>query len=153
MEVELRLIESQTEAHELSALIDEVAAEAMREFRDEALPGEMGARFVAQRFDEPETVLVVAESSPGARDLGLCLIGPFEDPLTAERTPMVLVLYVDPAVRHRGLARALVAEAREVLAERGFRTLAARAAHNDDALISMGERWGYVRQWELMLIE
>ena len=86
-------------------------------------------------------------------DLGLCLVGPFEDPLTAERTPMVLALYVEPAVRHRGLARALVDEARAVLAERGFHRLAARAGHNDDALVSMGERWGYVRQWELMLLE
>lgn len=153
MEVELRLIESQTEAHELSAHIDEVAAEALSEFRDQPLPVEMSARFVASRFDEPETVLLVAESKPGAHDLGVCLIGAFEDPLTAERTPMVLVLHVDPAVRHRGLARALVDEARVILGERGFRTLAARAAHNDDALISMGERWGYVRQWELMLIE
>ena len=29
----------------------------------------------------------------------------------------------------------------------------ARAAHNDDALISMGERWGFVRAWELMSAE
>jgi hypothetical protein len=40
-----------------------------------------------------------------------------------------------------------------VLAERGMRVLAARAGHNDDALISMGERWGFVRAWELMLFE
>jgi ribosomal protein S18 acetylase RimI-like enzyme len=125
----------------------------MREFRDTPLPAGTAARFVARHFDEPESLLLVAESRPGAGDLGLCLVGPFEDPLTAERVPMLLVLHVDPAVRHRGLARALVDEARAVLSERGLESLAARAAHNDDALISMGERWGFVRQWELMIHE
>lgn len=153
MEVELRLIESQSEAHALSPRIDACAAAAMAEYRDTPLPEQVGARFIARHFDERETLLLVAESAAGAADLGLCLVGPFEDPLTAERQPMVLVLYVDPSVRHRGLARELVEEARSILAERGMPVLAARAAHNDDALISMGERWGFVRQWELMLIE
>ena len=44
-------------------------------------------------------------------------------------------------------------EARRLLGQRGLRTLAARAGHNDDALISMGERWGFVRAWELLLYE
>lgn len=153
MEVDLRRIESQAEAHALSSRIDECAAAALAEYRDTPLPPRVGARFVASQFDAPETVLLVAETRPGAADLGLCLVGPFVDPLTAERTPMVLVLHVAPAARHRGLARALVDEARALLAGRGFPTLAARAAHNDDALISMGERWGFVRQWELMLLE
>jgi ribosomal protein S18 acetylase RimI-like enzyme len=153
MEVDLRLIESQTEAHALSERIDRCAAESMAEYRDTPLPERVGARFIAKHFDERESVLLVAESQAGQADLGLCLVGPFEDPLTAERVPMVLVLHVDPSVRHRGLARAMVQEARSILAERGFRSMAARAAHNDDALISMGERWGYVRQWELMLNE
>ena len=153
MEVELRRIDSQSEAHSLSARIDAWAAAAFAEHRDTPLPARVGARFVARHFDAPETVLLVAESRPGAADLGLCLVGPFEDPLTAERTPMILVLHVEPKVRHRGLARALLRHAREILVERGFASVAARAAHNDDALISMGERWGFVRQRELMLQE
>jgi GNAT superfamily N-acetyltransferase len=66
---------------------------------------------------------------------------------------MVLLLFVSPDVRHRGLARAMVDAVTRVLAARGHEKLAARAAHNDDALISMGERWGFVRQWEMMLRE
>jgi hypothetical protein len=34
-----------------------------------------------------------------------------------------------------------------------MKALSARAGHNDDALISMGERWGFVRQWEMMVRE
>ena len=84
---------------------------------------------------------------------GLCLTVPFEDPLTGEILPMIVILRVDPNLRHRGIARALVDDARSILAERGHGILAARAGHNDDALISMGERWGFLRHWELMLHE
>ena len=50
-------------------------------------------------------------------------------------------------------AKALVEGVSGLLRDRGMSTLAARAGHNDDALISMGERWGFVRQWELMVLE
>ena len=106
-----------------------------------------------RRFGEAETVLFVAETKPGRADLGVCITGAFEDPLVGTRVPMILVLFVSPTARHRGLAKALVAQATERLAARGLRSIAARAGHNDDALISMGERWGFVRQWEIMVRE
>jgi ribosomal protein S18 acetylase RimI-like enzyme len=62
----------------------------------------------------------------------------------------VLALHVDAGVRHRGVARALVAAAREALQARGVERLGARVEHNDDARISMGERWGWIRGWEWM---
>ena len=37
------------------------------------------------------------------------------------------------------------------LAMRGIRKLGAICGHNDDALISMGERWGFTRRWEILL--
>lgn len=153
MKVQLRQIHNPDDALALAARIDRCAAEAMAEYRDEPLPPGTGLRFARGSLRAPESVFLVAESAPGEADLGLCLVGPFEDPLTGERVPMVLVLWVDPKVRRRGLAKALVAEAREILRERGLRRLAARAPHNDDALISMGERSGFTRQWELMLLE
>lgn len=153
MQVQLRQIQDPDDASALAPRIDRCAAEAMAEYRDDPLPPGTGLRFVRTGLRAPESVLLVAESAPGEADLGLCVVGPFEDPLTGERVPMVLVLWVDPKVRRRGLAKELVGEARAVLRERGLRRLAARAAHNDDALISMGERSGFTRQWELMLRE
>lgn len=153
MQVQIRQIQLPDDACALAPRIDRCAAEAMAEYRDDPLPPGSGLRFCRGTFQAPESVLLVAESAPGEADLGLCLVGPFEDPLTGERTPMILVLWVEVAVRHRGLAKALVAEASDILRERGFTRLAARAAHNDDALISMGERSGFTRQWELMLRE
>jgi GNAT superfamily N-acetyltransferase len=56
-------------------------------------------------------------------------------------------------MRHRGLGSALVKETLRALAARGHATLTGRAGQNDDALISMGERWGFVRIWDLLVRE
>jgi len=149
----LREITERDEALELCSRLDRHAAEIQSEFRDEALPAGVSQRFIEQHLGADETVLLVAEFEPGSADVGLCLVGPFEDPLTAERLPLILVLHVEPSLRHRGHAGRLVSEAGRILAGRGLGRFACRAGHNDDALISMGERWGFVRQWELMVRE
>lgn len=150
---QLRQVLLLEEALTLAPRLDRATAERAREFQDEPVPEGVVRDFLFARFDDPETLLLVAETEDGRADLGLCLIGPFVDPLLPTRVPMVLLLHVERDARHRGLARALVEEATRLLAERGYATLAARAGHNDDALISMGERWGFVRHWELMLRE
>ena len=102
----------------------------------------------------PESVFVVAESMEPKEDgatVGLCLTGPLVDPLTADRFPMVIVCWVAPAYRHRGLARHLLEDVARQLEGRGYPALATRTDHNDDALISMGERWGFTRRWEILL--
>ena len=153
MELELRQVTSLQEALRLAPRIERAAAAFQAQFSDAALPRDAAARLLATRFDAPETALVAAFGAGSGDPVGLCLVGPFEDPLSLARTPMVLVLEVEERARHRGVARALVEHAQAVLAGRGLRVLAARAGHNDDALISMGERWGFVRAWELMLFE
>jgi len=151
MDPRIRCIEDLTEANELSSALEAYVAQATADSRDGPLPEGTCRRFFERNFGKKETVLLVAETRPGRADLGVCITGPYEEPLVGTRVPMVLVLFVSPSARHRGLAKALVERATEVLASRGLRTLAARAGHNDDALISMGERWGFVRQWEIML--
>lgn len=83
--------------------------------------------------------------------MALCLSVPFDDPLLTVRTACIVGLWVNPRLRHRGVARALVGELRRILAQRGVTRIAARTGHTDDALISMGERWGFVRAWELLV--
>jgi GNAT superfamily N-acetyltransferase len=153
MNAELRRITSIDEALTMAPAIDAYASQAMAEFFDGPLPEGVSRRFLERHFEASECVLLVAESARRKSDLGVCLSGPFEDPLIGTRVPMILLLFTSPDVRHRGLAHAMVEEVSRLLAERGHRTLAARAGHNDDALISMGERWGFVRQWEMMLRE
>lgn len=153
MQLELRPIGDLDEARALGPRLDAAAAEFQAQYSDEPYPAGAAARFLARAWAESETVLVAA-FKPGARaPAGLCLSGAHVDPLSGERVPMVLVLFVDVELRHRGVARALVERCRELLGARGHARLAARALHNDDALISMGERWGFVRAWEWMLWE
>lgn len=153
MQLELRPITQLAAACVHGARLDKAAAEFQAQFSDEPFPAGSSERFLRRRFDEPETALMGAFRPGGETPVGLCLVGAWEDPLSGERLPMLLVLHVDADLRHRGIARALVEHTRLLLASRGCARLAARASHNDDARISMGERWGFVRAWEWMLYE
>lgn len=152
MQIELRAIETQSEALECAQQLEPWARHQVSEWRAEPLPQGALARWIGERFGARETVLVGAFGAAGEW-LGAALSGPFEEPLGLERQPMVLLLFVDERVRHRGLARALLDDLRRRLRARGFAGVLARAGHNDDALISMAERWGFTRQWELMELE
>lgn len=150
MEIDLRTIESVQEAEPHLELIATRGREALDELGMEGAPEDFARRFVERQLGEPETLFLVAESSPGSADLGLCLVGPHEDPLSGVRTPMVLVLSVSATLRRRGLARALMQEASRILRRRGFDRLSARIPAGDDPLVSMGERWGFIRSWEFL---
>ena len=97
--------------------------------------------------------MIGAEDVESQQTLAAIASGPFEDPLTFETTPMIVLLYVRPEIRHRGVARALILELSRRLTQRGFDALLARAGHNDDALISMAERLGMIRTFEVMSSE
>ena len=156
MEIRLTTITSKKEALELAPALDRMLAAGSEAFTTRSRLEGACAAFLEAHFDAPETLLVLArEVEPGALPSGapiaVALTGPFVDPIFPERHPLLLLLYVEPAQRHRGLASALLADLASALAARGLASLAARAGHNDDALISMGERKGFTRRWELML--
>jgi ribosomal protein S18 acetylase RimI-like enzyme len=156
MKLALRTVTRLDEALALAPLLDASAAEFHAQCSDDPYPEGASERFLRAHLAHPASVLIVAEEQgapPASRAWGVCVTGPFTDPLLGTLQPMVLVLHVDPALRHRGVARELVDQADSLLRSRGYPTLAARAGHNDDALISMGERWGFVRSWELMVRE
>lgn len=152
MDLSLERVDSLEQALELAPLIDRHAGETMEQYAATAIPENVGAAFLKRVFSAPETVVLVARQ-PGGNVVGAGISAPLVDPLLGTAMPVVAVLHVDPDLRHRGLARQLIDELTAVLAERGFTHLAGRVAHNDDALISMGERWGFTRQWELMIRE
>ncbi len=151
MNLKLRVAEA-AEADELSPLLERAVAETSRAWGEEAAPG-TAERFLARSLTRREGMIVVAEDKESGRPIALAASAPFQDPLSGQVRAMVVALYVEQAFRQRGVARALIRELRAALAARGVRGLLARAGHNDDALISMGERWGFVRTWELMSAE
>lgn len=150
MSLTLRTVTELSAALALAPALDAHAAEFEVQFSDEPFPVGATARFLEQHFEVPETLLLEALDEAGGI-LGLCLLGPLVDPLKGTAVPTVLVLHVASTWRHRGVARALIRAASDELSRRGVRGLSARVGHNDDALISMGERWGFVRHWELLL--
>ena len=153
MDLLMKTVDDPQEAQAFAELLDRYASETTDEFRDHDLPAGVGQRLVERHFGAEESVLVVARIQGQDTFAGLCLTIPFEDPLMGTRVPFVAALWVEPDYRHRGLAKHLVDAVSSSLEERGIHQLAARAGHNDDALISMGERWGFVRQWEWMVRE
>jgi GNAT superfamily N-acetyltransferase len=153
MSLRLRTIDDLERALAHAPLLDRHAEEFQAQFSDQPFPTGASQRFLRAHFGEPETLLLVAEDAAGEERAGICLIGAIEDPLLSVRTPTVLVLFVEPPWRHRGVARSLIQRALEILGDRGHPQLAARVGHNDDALISMGERWGFTRLWEFILRE
>lgn len=151
MNLRLRTIATRAEAEGTLALLEQAVREVHGPEPGRA-PADLARRYL-ERLGPREALLVVAEPREVARPLALAASAPLEDPLTGAVSAVLVLLYTDPSIRQRGVARALTQELRRALAARGVTELWARAAHNDDALISMGERWGFVRAWELMSAE
>lgn len=135
---------------DLGELLERATVDSTRDFAEGEPEDGAAKRFLDRHWDDPKTFLVLAEPEGETSPWGLCLTGPLEDPWTGQRSPLVLALWVDPKIRHRGVARALVLETRKLLADCGEKILSARVGHGDDALVSMGERWGFLRTWELI---
>jgi GNAT superfamily N-acetyltransferase len=152
MDVQLRTHSTLDGTQDLASAIDAYATQVMSEFRDGLTASGVGVSTLERAIAASDGVAITAHNGEGDR-LGYCVVVPFPDPLLGDHMPMVVALFTETDYRHRGLAGQMVAAARRDLESRGHMELAARAGHNDDALISMGERWGFVRSWELMVRE
>lgn len=153
MDVTLRFLQTLDDALDLAGEIDRYAAQTTAEFRDDPLPPNVGSRLLRRALEAREGVVLTAHDGATRQRIGLCVTAPMTDPLVGDVMPVVVVLHVHPDYRHRGLARQMVRAVVEELEGREIHALAARAGHNDDALISMGERWGFVRSIEVMVRE
>ncbi|HIF42105.1 MAG TPA: GNAT family N-acetyltransferase [Planctomycetes bacterium] len=157
MNVSLTLHEKPCDWADLITDLDRYVTRLTAEWTDRD-PGEGLGAALLRRADESSAGLLLTahasepDSPKGAR-LGYCVIVPLADPVTGMETPFIAALEVDRNYRHRGLARSMVSAVTAEMKRRGHPELAARAGHNDDALISMGERWGFVRSHEVMVLQ
>ena len=157
MNVSLTLREEPCDWDDLVSDLDRYVGQLTAEWTDRT-PGDGPGAALLQRVEgSPAGLLLTAHSSegdgpPGAR-LGYCVVVPWADPLTGLETPFIAALEVDRNYRHRGLARSMVDAVTAEMKRRGHHELVARVGHNDDALISMGERWGFVRSHEVMVLQ
>ncbi len=149
MNLRLRPLATLAEALDRAELFERATRESAATL-GENWPDGAARRFLERQFERSETLVLVAEAKDEDGWLGIAASAPFEDPLSLVVRPMLVTLWVEPRFRHRGIARALWLELARLVAARGAGRLVARAGTNDDALISMGERWGLVRHWELL---
>jgi GNAT superfamily N-acetyltransferase len=153
MNLRLAACASRAEARGIASWLERAAADSAGSLQAGPLTAGAVERLLDEHFAARECLLLEAREFDGGAPRGACLTVPFRDPLTQAVLPMIVVLYVEPSLRRLGVARAMVQEAGRLHAHRGSPSIAARAGHNDDALISMGERWGFVRAWELLVRE
>jgi GNAT superfamily N-acetyltransferase len=106
-------------------------------------------RFVREALGGRDALLLLARG-PGPVDLGVLFAAASVNPFLGTSVPFVYALFVRPENRRAGVAAALLARAEQVYRTRGYGDLAAEVPYQDDALISMGERRGYVREREWM---
>lgn len=156
MNVNMVLHEEPCDWADLIADLERYVIQVTAEWTDRA-PGEGLGAALLRRVDGNSAGLLLTAHAPGEQGqtgarLGYCVVVPLADPLTSLETPFIAALEVDRNHRHRGLARSMMEAVSAEMKRRGHPELAARVGHNDDALISMGERWGFVRSHEVMFL-
>ncbi len=104
-------------AHDLPA----VAAlfDAYRQFYEQPADLPRAARFIRQRFERQESVLLVAEDETGAL-LGFCQLYPSFCSVIAAPIYALYDLYVRPEARRSGAGRALLRAAEDLARQRGI---------------------------------
>jgi ribosomal protein S18 acetylase RimI-like enzyme len=168
MNIDLQVLDEPAGWRAAAGALGPWIAEALAEAQRESTPVQQVLERIEARLSDRLTLVLVARTasesaapnaapntsvSRGAHDakiLGALVCLASEEPLSGERQCEIVLLHVDTAWRHRGLARTLVAEASRRLRAHGITALLARTQHNDDARISMGERWGFIRTSECM---
>lgn len=129
---------------------------AVREiYAAESVPqsGESARRFLLRSLGQPGSLLLLAKDEKTKKAIGFLFLAPREDGFLGVRVPFLYLLFVLPEFRRLGAARDLLLRAEKWLVGQGARMLVAPAIHNDDAIISMGERRGYLREREWMVKE
>ena len=153
MDISLRIHTDRESSSWLEEDLERLGVQASEEFRDTQIEPGLGKRLLDRAYESPAGLVLTAHPKGTDERIGIFLSVPTQEPLTGELLPFIAILEVNSRYRHRGLARQMVESATGKLRERGFFDLSVRVGHNDDALISMGERWGFIRNWEMMIRE
>ena len=100
--------------------------------------------FIAERLRRDESVIFIARGG-NHEALGFTQLYPMFSSVAARRIWMLNDLFVAPAARQRGVARALLNRARDFAAADGARRLVLETAEDNRAAQALYESLGYVR--------
>lgn len=103
-----------------------------------------GARaFLRDRFERRESEIFLARDATGEQALGFSQLYPSFSSVSARRTWILNDLFVAPEARKRGVARALMAAAREFGRASGALRLSLETANDNRAAQALYESLGY----------
>jgi GNAT superfamily N-acetyltransferase len=115
-------------------------------------PNPDGARvFLAERLERRDSVIFFASEGSGSfqRALGFAQLYPSFSSVWMKRIWILNDLYVLPACRRRGVAKALHERARQLAVETRARGLAFSTASEDEAVRRLCQTLGYLRDENL----
>jgi ribosomal protein S18 acetylase RimI-like enzyme len=126
--------------------LDAVAAlfDAYRQFYKQAPDLVLARRFIQERLERSESVVIVAEMA-GGRVIGFCQLYPTFCSVRAAHTYVLYDLFVSPAARGSGAGRALLLAAEAHAAKKGAARLELSTARNNIVAQSLYESVGWVR--------
>jgi ribosomal protein S18 acetylase RimI-like enzyme len=100
--------------------------------------------FIAERLQRGESVIFIARDSGNHEALGFTQLYPMFSSVSARRIWVLNDLFVVPAARKRGVARALMDCARDFATEAGALRLILETAEDNHAAQALYESLGYV---------
>jgi ribosomal protein S18 acetylase RimI-like enzyme len=115
-----------------------------RQFYKQPLNVELAKTFIAERINNQESVIFVAENSE-KKLIGFCQIYPSFCSVAAAKIGVLYDLFVDPNVRKTGAGRMLMLAAHDYAAQNGMVRLDLTTAKNNHTAQSLYESLGWVR--------
>ncbi|HVX04536.1 MAG TPA: GNAT family N-acetyltransferase [Rhodanobacteraceae bacterium] len=102
--------------------------------------------FIEERLRRDESVIFIARDRGNREALGFTQLYPMFSSVAARRIWVLNDLFVAPAARQRGVARALMDRARDFATEAGALRLILETAEDNHAAQALYESLGYVRE-------
>lgn len=144
------------------ATVEEVALVAplygaYRQFYEQEADMALATRFLSERLAAEESVVLLALEKESGRAAGFVQLFPSFTSIAADRIWILNDLFVDPGFRRKGLARALMNEAKDFAESDGAVRIGLMTAHTNTSAQALYEDLGYVldtdyRSYNLSLV-
>lgn len=118
--------------------------DAYRQFYEQAPDLALAQRFISDRMNRKESVILLA-SNPAGQAVGFCQLYPIYCSIEAQPIYSLSDLYVVPAARRTGTGRALLKAAQRYASEHGRVKMELTTARSNHAAQAAYESLGWVR--------
>jgi ribosomal protein S18 acetylase RimI-like enzyme len=115
-----------------------------RQFYEQALDPELARRFIAERMEKQESVILVAEVEQGIL-AGFCQMYPTFCSVAAARIVVLYDLFVDAGWRRHGVGRTLMQAAETYAAGAGYARMDLATARTNHQAQALYESLGWIR--------